>query len=63
MPPADKGAMTRQDWLAKCLKATYQVGQYGAPSYAMAICKDGHFSRRQKTSHRCSHHGGIAVLF
>ena len=63
MPSADKGPMTREDWFAKCLKPTYQVGEYGAPSYAMAVCKDGHFSRRQKASHRCSHHGGIAVLF
>ena len=63
MPPADKGAMTQKDWSEKCLKATYQVGEYGAPSYALAICKDGHFSRHKKTSHRCSHHGGVEVQF
>ena len=63
MPAPDKGAMTQTDWSAKCLKPTYRVGEYGAPSYAMAICRDGHFSRRQKTSHRCSQHGGIAILF
>ena len=61
MPPADRGAMTRQEWSAKCLKSNYQVGEYGAPSYAIAICKDGHFSGRKKTAHRCAHHGGVAT--
>jgi|tagenome__1003787_1003787.scaffolds.fasta_scaffold20867558_1 hypothetical protein len=60
MPTADRGDMTQREWSAKCLKPTYSVGEYGAPGYAIAICKDGHFSRRKKTPHRCSHHGGVA---
>ena len=59
MLSADRGDMTHKEWLAKCLKQTYQVGEYGVPGYAIAICKDGHFSRRKKTAHRCAHHGGV----
>jgi len=60
MPNADRGDMTQREWSAKCLKPTYSIGEYGAPGYAIAICKDGHFSRRKKTPHRCSHHGRVA---
>jgi len=60
MPTADRGDMTQREWSAKCLKPTYSIGEYGAPGYAIAICKDGHFSKSKKTLHRCSHHGGVA---
>jgi len=60
MPGPDRGKMTHAEWWAKCTRARYVVGEYNAPSYAIAICKDGHFSRRKKPSHRCGHHGGVA---
>src|ERR1043166_7015254 len=44
MPPVSKGDMTQKEWLAKCRKPTYTIAEYGAPGYAIAICKDGHFS-------------------
>jgi len=63
MPPADRGEMTSNEWTAKCQKPAYTIGKYGAPSYAIAICKDGHFSRHRKPTHpRCSHHGGVAKM-
>jgi hypothetical protein len=60
MPVADRGAMTFNEWWVKCRKPTYIIGEEGAPSYTIAICKDGHFSRRKKPAHRCGHHGGVA---
>jgi hypothetical protein len=60
MPPVDRGDMTAAEWSAKCLKPTYYIGEDGAPGYAIAICKDGHFSRRKHAAHRCGHHGGVA---
>jgi hypothetical protein len=60
MPAADRGDMTQTEWSAKCLKPKYQVGEEGAPSYTIAICRDGHFSRRKKPARRCGHHGGVA---
>src|ERR1041385_2453527 len=62
MPSGDRGPMTYADWMTKCTKPNYRIGEYGAPSYTVAICKDGHFSRHRKTTHRCSHHGGIAKM-
>ncbi|HSC18624.1 MAG TPA: hypothetical protein VLC74_06890 [Rhizomicrobium sp.] len=59
MPAPDRGAMTHAEWWAKCTRASYTVGEYNAPSYATAICKDGHYSRRKPTEHRCIHHGGV----
>ena len=59
MPAPDRGAMTHKEWWAKCTRASYSVGEYTAPSSTIAICKDGHFSRRKKTAHRCAHHGGV----
>jgi len=59
MPAVDRGDMTLKEWSAKCLKPAYWIGEYGAPSYTIAICKDGHFSRRKNPPHRCAHHGGV----
>jgi hypothetical protein len=62
IPPADRGAMTNKAWSAKCLKTTYRVGEYGIPSSAMVICKDGHFSGRKEAADSCSDHAGVAKL-
>ena len=60
MPTVDRGDMTFKEWWGKCRKPSYMVGEYNVPSYAIAICKDGHFSRRKNPPHRCGHHGGVA---
>jgi len=59
MPVPDRGAMTHSEWWRKCTKASYTVGEENAPSYTIAICKDGHFSGQKKAAHRCAHHGGV----
>jgi hypothetical protein len=54
--------MTSGEWMAKCRKPTYTIGNYGAPSFTTAICKDGHFSARKTAAHRCAKHGGVAKV-